>query len=84
MDIKEKNILLHKEALSLDLDSLQKSLDLILKTNGDIIHSLYESKPKLDLSEVYIETLMFKILFTSNSILHLSYGTDYSTIVLVR
>ncbi len=80
MNVKEKNILLQKEAASLNIDSLQKSLDLLLKTNGDIIHSLYESKPNLDIGEVYIETLMFKILFTSNSILHLSHGTDYSTI----
>lgn len=80
MTEKEKIEVLIQEANSLNLETLNNSLDLILKANGEIIQSIYDSKPKLDLGEVYIETLMIKILVTSKSILHLSKGTEISTI----
>lgn len=75
----EKIEALKKEANSLNLKNLNESLDLILKVSGDIVQSLYIKKPKLDIGEVYIESLLIKIITTSTSILKLSEGIDIST-----
>jgi hypothetical protein len=76
----EKIIALLKEANNTDLPSLQKSLDLILKGHADILQSIYEMKPKLAEGEVFIETLIMKIIFASKSILDLSQGSDFITL----
>lgn len=78
MDDTEKRRALIKETESLNLETLIESLDLIIKANGKIIQSIYDSKPELGLGEVYIETLLIKILITSKSILHLSQGIEFS------
>ena len=78
MDKNEKKQALIKEIQSLDLETISKSLDLIIKANGKIIQSIYDSKPELGLGEVYIETLLIKILITSKSILRLSQGIEFS------
>jgi hypothetical protein len=77
---KEKIDAYRKEADSLNLDDLTQSLDLIIKANGDIVQSLYDAKPTLGIGEVYIESLLIKIIITSKSILQLSNGTNISTI----
>jgi hypothetical protein len=77
---KEKIDAYRKEADSLNLETLTQSLDLIIKANGDVVQSLYETKPTLGIGEVYIETLLIKIIITSKSILQLSNGTNLSTI----
>lgn len=79
MTKQEKIQILLQEANSLNLESLNESLDLILKANGEIIQSIYDSKPELGLGEVYIETLLIKILLTSKSILDLSKGIEIYT-----
>lgn len=76
----EKNDACRKEADSLNIEILTQSLDLIIKANGDVVQSLYETKPTLGIGEVYIETLFIKIIITSKSILQLSNGTNLSTI----
>ena len=80
MNDKEKIDAYRKEADSLNLETLTQSLDLIIKANGDVVQSLYETKPTLGIGEVYIETLLIKIIITSKSILQLSNGTNLSTI----
>lgn len=80
MNNKEKIDAYRKEADSLNLETLTQSLDLIIKANGDVVQSLYETKPTLGIGEVYIETLLIKIIITSKSILQLSNGTNLSTI----
>jgi hypothetical protein len=69
-----------KEANSMDLSSLQSSLDVILKGHAEILQSIYEMKPKLEEGEVYIETLVMKMIFASKSILDLTKGSDFRTL----
>jgi len=77
---KEKIETLLKEANSLNISDLSKSLEVILKAHTSIIQTIYDSQPKLDIGEVYIETLTIKLLYASKSILGLSRGTDISGI----
>lgn len=56
--------------------ALQESFEEILSTSGEILQSIYDSKPKLEEGEVYIETLIMKIIFTSKSLLDISKGTE--------
>lgn len=58
------------------LPNLQKSLASILKGHAEVLQSLYESKPNLEEGEVFIETLIIKMIFASKSILDLSFGSD--------
>jgi hypothetical protein len=57
-----------------DVKSLQSNLNKLLTASGDVIQSISEQKPRLRKGEVFIETLMIKMLFTSQSILNLSNG----------
>ncbi|MGW9686286.1 DUF5677 domain-containing protein [Flagellimonas sp. 2504JD1-5] len=77
MDEKEKIKILLSEANSLNISSLIPSLENILQANAFVVQSLYDSSPKLDTGEVYQETLLIKIIFTSRSILELSKGIEF-------
>lgn len=77
MNKEEKVNILIKEANSLNLPTLIPSLEKILQANAFVVHSLYETKPKLDIGEVFQETLLIKIIFTSKSILELSKGIEF-------
>lgn len=77
MNKEEKIKILINEANSLNLPSLIPSLENILQANAFVVQSLYETKPKLDTGEVFQETLLIKIIFTSRSILELSKGIEF-------
>lgn len=76
MKAEEKIKILINEANSLNLSSLIPSLENILQANAFVVQSLYETKPKLDTGEVFQETILIKIIFTSRSILELSKGIE--------
>ncbi|WP_350287559.1 DUF5677 domain-containing protein [uncultured Croceitalea sp.] len=57
-----------------------ESLELISKANTELIQSIYDSKPNLGEGEVFIETLSFKILLTTKSIIELGKGTKVSAL----
>lgn len=65
------------EANSLNLSSLILSLEKVLQENAFVVQSFYDTKPKLDIGEVYQETLLIKIIYTSRSILELSKGIEF-------
>ena len=48
-----------------------------MQENAFVVQSFYDTKPKLDIGEVYQETLLIKIIFTSRSILELSKGIEF-------
>ncbi len=73
----EKIKTLINEANSLNLSSLILSLEKVLQENAFVVQSFYDTKPKLDIGEVYQETLLIKIIFTSRSILELSKGIEF-------
>lgn len=77
MDKEEKMKIIINEANSLNLSSLIPILDKILQENAFVVQSLYKTKPKLGIGEVYQETLLIKIIFTSRSILELSKGIKF-------
>ncbi|MCW3787387.1 DUF5677 domain-containing protein [Plebeiibacterium sediminum] len=80
MNEEEKIQAILNEANSLNLESLYESLDVILKAHGDIVQSIYETKPELGTGEVYIETLIIKLIYASKSALQLSLGSELSTL----
>lgn len=65
------------EANSLNLSSLILSLEKVLQENAFVVQSFYYTNPKLDIGEVYQETLLIKIIYTSRSILELSKGIEF-------
>jgi len=69
-----------KEINSLNIIDLQSSLNLIIQAYGDAVQSIYDSKIKLEEGEVFIETLIIKMIFASKSVLHISNGTEFCTI----
>ncbi|MGI0105904.1 hypothetical protein [Salinimicrobium sp. WS361] len=71
---------LFKEVESLNIPDLSESLENILRAHTTIIQSIYDSKPALDVGEVYIETLTIKLLLASKSALELSRGSNISGI----
>lgn len=77
MNNEDKIKVLIDEANSLNLPTLIPSLEKILQANAFVVQSLYETKPKLGIGEVYQETLLIKIIFTSRSILELSKGIEF-------
>lgn len=80
MTEQEKITAILKEADSLNISDLRKSLEEILKAHTSIIQSIYDSKPELGTGEVFIETLSIKLLLASKSILKLSKGDTISGI----
>jgi hypothetical protein len=59
------------KAQNLTLSEFKTLVSSVVGINGYLIQALFEIKPKLNEGEVYIETFVSKILFTSQSILHL-------------
>lgn len=57
-----------------------EGLELITKAGTELIQSIYDSKPILGEGEVFIETLFFKILITTKSIIELGKGTKVSAL----
>lgn len=57
-----------------------ESLDTITKAATELIQSIYDSKPKLEEGEVFIETLSIKILLATKSIIELGKGTKVSAL----
>jgi len=58
-----------------------KILPNILETHENVINSLHETKMKLESkNEMYIETLIIKLIFASNSALKLSLGSKMLSI----
>lgn len=78
MKDEDKAKILIQEANSLNLESLIPRLENILQSKAFVIESIYETKPKFETGEVYQETLLHKMLFTSRSVLELSKGIDFS------
>jgi hypothetical protein len=68
------------ETTDINLPKIQSSLDLILKGSAEMLQLIQEAKPELEEGEVYIETLVSKIIFSSKSVLDLSYGTEFTTL----
>ncbi|AUC79933.1 hypothetical protein CW736_11420 [Nonlabens sp. MB-3u-79] len=77
MNNEEKIKTLINEASSLNLSSLIPSLEKVLQENAFVVQSFYDAKPKLGIGELYQETLLIKIIFTSRSILELSKGIEF-------
>lgn len=76
MNSNEKILALKKEIEGNNISYLQLSLEKIISTNAEILQSIFDSKPKLEIGEVYIETLIMKIIFSSKSLIDLSKGTE--------
>lgn len=77
MNKKEKMKTYINEVSSLNLSSLIPSVEKILQENAFLAQSFYDTKPELGIGEVYQETLLIKIIFTSRSILELSKGIEF-------
>lgn len=77
MKKEDKVKILINQANSLNLPTLIPSLENILQASAFVVQSFYDTKPKLDTGEVYQETLLIKIIFTSRSILELSKGIEF-------
>src|SRR5690349_10532213 len=77
MDNYDKILELITRAQHTNLSELRKNLYEILKAHGYLIQSLYELQPSLQEGEVYIETLINKLIFTSNSVVKLSNGWNF-------
>ncbi|WP_209331862.1 DUF5677 domain-containing protein [Lunatimonas salinarum] len=76
MNPRDKISILFNEAKKVKLQDLQKSLNEIIILQGFLIQKVYELKPKLREGEVYIETLITKLIFASKSVLRLSTPQD--------
>ncbi|MBG6188425.1 DUF5677 domain-containing protein [Flavobacterium sp. CAN_S2] len=72
MKNEDKISILINESKKVKLSALQESLDEILNIQGFLLQKVYELKPKLKEGEVYIETLIIKLIFASKSVLSLS------------
>jgi hypothetical protein len=76
MSPQDKISILFNEARKVKLEDLQNSLNEIIILQGFLIQTVYELKPNLREGEVYIETLITKLIFTSKSVLRLSKPQD--------
>jgi len=76
MNTQDKISILFKEANKIKLQDLQTSLNEIVVFQGFLLQKVYESKPKLREGEVYIETLITKLIFATKSVLRLSAPQD--------
>lgn len=57
-----------------------ESLEHITKASTELIQSIYDSKPKLQEGEVFLETLSIKILLATKSIIEIGKGTQVSAL----
>ena len=81
MEINLKTFVALKELHLIDsIPATFESLELITKASTELIQSIYDSKPKLGKGEVFIETLSFKILLATKSIIELGKGTQVSAL----
>jgi len=78
MTDREKAQILIDQANSLNLESLIPQADEILKAHAFVIQSIYDTKPHFGDGEVFLETLLIKMNFTSRSVLELSKGMEFS------
>jgi hypothetical protein len=76
MDPQDKISILFNEAAKVKLQDLQTSLNELITLHGFLLQTVYEIKPKLREGEVYIETLITKLIFASKSVLRLSAPLD--------
>jgi hypothetical protein len=76
MSLQDKVSILFNEARKVKLEDLQNSLNEIIIVQGFLLQTVYELKPKLNEGEVYIETLITKLIFASKSVLRLSKSQD--------
>ena len=60
------------------MKELKNIASSVIAVNGFLIQSLFELKPTIDEREVYIETFVNKIIYTSHSILNLSKGYSFN------
>lgn len=72
MNSQDKINLLFEESEKVSLQDIFKSLNEIIILQGFLLQTAYELKPVLNEGEVYIETLITKLIFASQSILRLS------------
>lgn len=63
-----------------DLSAARRVLNEIISFNGDVLHSLRTGKVKINKHEVYIEALIKKIIYTSNSICKISESQKLSSL----
>ena len=77
MKIQDKTSILINEANKTSLGDLTKSLNELLIIHGFLLQTVYELKIKLKGREVYIDTLIAKMIFTSLSALSLSKPQDF-------
>ncbi len=78
MTDKERVQILIDQANSLNLKSLIPQVDEILKAKAFVIQSIYDTKPDFGDGEVFLETLLIKMNFTSRSVFELSKGIGFS------
>ncbi|SFZ95162.1 hypothetical protein SAMN05428642_1094 [Flaviramulus basaltis] len=78
MTDRERAQILIDQANSLNLQSLIPQVNEILKANAFVIQSIYDAKPNFANGEVFLETLLIKMNFTSRSIFELSKGIEFS------
>lgn len=72
MNSQDKINLLFEESEKVSLQDIFKSLNEIIILQGFLLQTVYELKPVLNEGEVYIETLITKLIFASQSVLRLS------------
>ncbi|WP_282112823.1 DUF5677 domain-containing protein [Maribacter stanieri] len=78
MTDRERAQILIDQANSLNLKSLIPQVDNILKVKAFVIQSIYDTKPDFGDGEVFLETLLIKMNFTSRSVYELSKGIEFS------
>ncbi len=72
-----KNI--QKEFADFDINSLQKSLESIIESTGDVLQAIYDKQPKLKEGEVFIETLIIKLIFATKSAVDISKSSNINS-----
>ena len=81
MNLDLKTIIASKELHQINSVAYNfERLDKITKAATELIQSIYDSKPKLEEGEVFIETLSIKILLATKSIIELGKGTKVSAL----
>ncbi|PIQ20019.1 MAG: hypothetical protein COW65_17360 [Cytophagales bacterium CG18_big_fil_WC_8_21_14_2_50_42_9] len=77
MNPQDRISILLSESTKVNLKDLNESVNEIIMLQGYLIQKVYELKPKLKEGEVYIETLITKLIFASKSVIQLSKPQDF-------
>lgn len=68
------------ELKGFDLSKIRENVDKIISCHCDVLQAIYDAKVNIEPSEVFLETLIIKIIFASKSIHDLSLSTSIKLI----